>query len=1062
MLSATGLALSYWYVEPDHILEVNGATQDLRKARVVLELVDTDERYAVERLGPAVRMKDLPSNSQIARAVGDIAIGSFAHPPRDDRVSGAIIDIVGDGIVAIAPEKKMPGIRDVIRRGPVVPAEAAAQLPVRTRTEPLPVPVSTEASSLPVASESKAVETKVAPPAGAKEATAKEPADQLSTKGTDVSPPQPVSVTAETVRIVHRPKAASAADSSTGPATTGSSTARKAAVLPNGEDQIELTLPEKMDLIQLLDLAGQYLGLDYVYDPEKVRSQPVTLKMHGKLQGKMRVRDLYALLETVLKFKGLGMTRQEGNLVRVVPLAEALEADPSLVEPGAASLESGDIVVTRIFELQHVDVASVSKLLETMKLSIAVSSIPETQTLLVTCYADRMARIERLLDLLDRPGKLRDLRLRPLKYTMAGTMAPKLTTLAAQLKDIVVVGATESQSVPKGKPDDRPASGRATIYLDTDERTNRIIMIGLPEELDLVEDLINALDVAQQELRVLRPYVAHYVQASEVMVCLEKLGIISRSSPARDRSFRAGPPGSSPQITTVQSALTEEPQVVLLESSNCLLINATQEQHRQIQSILGLMDVARQDRRDFEVYPIQHVDAKEVVKKLDELHLTGSGAQGARQVTKATEGTSAALSGTEDLLIDEPQVVVLEVSNTLLVRATGEQHRRIQALLRHIDMEPPQKLIPYEIYFLENQTPAHLAEVLTKIIQETVLNKEGKVEKVIPRSEDQIVIVPDEATFSLIVNANKKDQEWIGTLVKRLDRRRPQVLIDVTLVEIRKTDEFNYDLSLLTRSDANMPGFSGMRTGHLLQSVSGSFTGFYGDQHINALLTTMQSKNYGRVLAKPKVLVNDNEKGSIKTTQSTYVAKKSSIPVTSGSAGQQNTLIETAVDYQVYEAGVTLEITPHIGEGNLLRLDITTNRSDFGTVSGDKPPDKTSNDLKTVVTVPDRSTIILGGMLKLNQSKGGTKVPILGDLPLIGMAFRSVSNTDIQSKLYIFVRAEVIRPADAETAAMKDLLKVSDQNREAFEGSEAEFQQHQDIPALRPKPTDPAKVLESQ
>ena len=161
------------------------------------------------------------------------------------------------------------------------------------------------------------------------------------------------------------------------------------------------------------------------------------------------------------------------------------------------------------------------------------------------------------------------------------------------------------------------------------------------------------------------------------------------------------------------------------------------------------------------------------------------------------------------------------------------------------------------------------------------------------------------------------------------------------------------------------------------------------------------------------MLVNDNEKGNIKTADTTYVVTKSSVPVTSGNAGQQNQLIETAVGYEPYEAGITLEITPHISDGDLLRLEVNLTRSDFTSVSDEKPPNQTSSNVGTVVTVPDGSTIILGGMLKLNQNKGGSKVPILGDLPLVGGLFRSVDTNDIQSMLYIFVRAEVIRPAEA-------------------------------------------------
>ena len=304
----------------------------------------------------------------------------------------------------------------------------------------------------------------------------------------------------------------------------------------------------------------------------------------------------------------------------------------------------------------------------------------------------------------------------------------------------------------------------------------------------------------------------------------------------------------------------------------------------------------------------------------------------------------------------------------------------------------------------------------------------------------------------------------------------------MTLVEISKTDEFNYDLNLI----GSIPDLieTGGQTGSFLvggqsvvdkllepgmrsrfidfQSNSGLGTGFYADTHVNALLTAMHTKNYGRVLAKPKILVNDNEAGTIRTTNTTYVTKKSSIPIVSGAGGQQSTLVETAIDYEGYDAGITLEITPHTSEGPLLRLDISLTRSDFGNITGVGPPDISSSDLTTIVTVPDGSTIILGGMLRLNQSKGGKKVPILGDLPLVGGLFRGFSNKDIQNKLYIFVRAEIVRPEDTLAAIQDNLKRISDRNREAFERHEKEFQDYQSWPGVAPKPTTPEKVLDTQ
>jgi general secretion pathway protein D len=99
-------------------------------------------------------------------------------------------------------------------------------------------------------------------------------------------------------------------------------------------------------------------------------------------------------------------------------------------------------------------------------------------------------------------------------------------------------------------------------------------------------------------------------------------------------------------------------------------------------------------------------------------------------------------------------------------------------------------------------------------------------------------------------------------------------------------------------------------------------------------------------------------------------------------------------------------------------------------------------------------------LLKLNQNKSGSKVPILGDIPIAGLLFRSAGHSDIQTKLYVFVRAEIIRPAEALASAHNDMKRISEQNRATFEKHEEEFQNYQYVPRSKPKPMDPTKVLE--
>ena len=436
---------------------------------------------------------------------------------------------------------------------------------------------------------------------------------------------------------------------------------------------------------------------------------------------------------------------------------------------------------------------------------------------------------------------------------------------------------------------------------------------------------------------------------------------------------------------------------------------------------------------------------------------------------------------TEIIAEEEPQVVIVESTNSLLVNATPEQHARIAEVLAYVDSETIEQAIPYVIYGLENQAPEDLAEVLQKLIQETVKDKEGKIQQTIKRIEDDIIIVPDESTFSIIVYASKKNQEWIGNLIRQLDRRRPQVLIDVTLVAIDEADAFDYDLDLVSKLPSMSPGHVMQKlTPALLQSfptttvkeaksVLGDASpaqGFYADSHIQALLSIMQKKGYGRVLAKPKILVNDNEKGHIDTTNTIYVSRSSSTAYTTAVGETGTAPISTSYTFDQFPSGIQLDITPHISEGDLLRLEIKMQRSsqpapEGGVGANQAPPDKSENNIETIVTVPDDSTIILGGIITLEQSKDNWKIPILGDIPIAGGLFRKIDNSSRQTKLYIFVKANILRPSET-IAGLPDLERISDRNRGAFEDSERRFQQYRDWPGVDPEPMDPLRVLDTE
>jgi len=1079
-------------------VSVSGSPEQLRKVAVVLELVDAKENFVIESLGPASMVRALPSNSRIATALGGITIGTFANPPASNEQARGIIDIQGDSVLAILPARHWEQFLGLLARSVT---ETAAVPPPRGSQESTGQPHAMDASQTAIHTTSVQAETgtstqEIVPPEAdtakmpdkARQHKEPEPGgldrersgppvlDQevlsADTKARDrtapaLSPaPDDSSVSMpKTVKLVLGPPKSTTEDAA---AIAASSSVQ----FENGDDVLELALPEALTVSQLLDLAGKHLHLDYVYAPQTVGNQSVALKLHGGLQGEMRVKDLYTLLETVLKFNGLAMIRREQKLVTIVPAAEVLDADPQLIDAGGKMIQAGDTVVTRVFELRYVDGASVTNLLQNMKLGMAVSTAPEAHILFVTCYAHRMGRIEELVNMLDRPGRPKECRFRRLEYTAAPAVTEKVRTLAQQLQGIPVAAASTA-----GKPAGGSGAAGGPVYLDTDERTNRIVMIGYEEQLTFLEDLVNVLDVTQEDLRTPKTYTIKHMTAQEALGKLQESEALGPSSAGRPRMGASGTPSSA----TAGRALTEEPAVVVLEATNQLLVTATRQQHARIEEFLGYVDVLPEDLRTLQVYEIQHIEAQQVKTKLEELEMTGAGTAGSRKITAAPRpaappaASPPAISevGTGGAVVQEPQIIVNESTNSLLVNATAEQHARIATIIGYVDRKTPEEEISYKIYPLENSSPAHVAGLLERLIHETAKDKkEGKVEEAVKavKKEEQITIVPDPNTFSLIVYATEKNQRWIGDLAKSLDKRRPQVLIDVTLVEITRTDTFEYDLNLVASAEEAVIGNIGIEPIHRTDSktrLEGSFnlldqegnpTGqakaFYSDEKVQALLTAIQRKNYGRVLAKPKILVDDGQKGDISTTdETTYVKESIQIP-------NQGAPITTR-DFEPIEAKIQLQITPHISEGDLLRLDVHLARGDFGTRPAEgAPPDKVTSEVTTTVFVPDNHTVILGGLVKLNQSKGGSKVPLLGDIPLVGALFRSVDNSDVEKKLYVFLKANMVRPY--EEARLEDLQKMSEEHKKAFEESEAEFQKHEDIPGIKPQPMRPQRVLEEK
>lgn len=1043
------------------MISITGQRTELIQASGIIKLVDADDKFIIKTISIATKSGNLPSNEKIAAQIGDIIIGSFSEPPTGTGPK-AIINLQDEKLLVIAPIDKFNQIEKII-------AEALPK-PKKTQTEPNALPNSNEPSKIAaktLADTNDLVKPDTNDLEKVTDINTIEIIDANSLAASDVNVTnldnvfnmlvtslEKPAVTKPRIAVEKVTKAAIPVEANEPnippvekkkeeiekpqkkqePAQIRS---YKPELIVDGNELLTVEFPEKLKIVDLLGLAGEYLHLNYMYDPAQVQGE-VTLKLLGKSTGPLKVKDLYPILESVLKFNGLAMTRTENNLVIIAPKDQAKDIDPAFIDAKKGKVRIGDVLVTSFFELKHIDAESAKNLLASMNLGVDINtSASQADVILVTGYAHRMPRIEQLLNLVDIPGEEKEFRFRQLKYTMATNLKDKIKTLAEQLGTVSITVAATAAALPTTSPR-RPGESEAayrariareartrrptptptpspttkpTVHLDVDDRTNRILMIGMKDQLDIVENLIDTLDVEQQDMRSLKVYEIQNVDAGEVTGKLQELGIISTTpSTGRTRTTR------TTQRTPVSTRTTP-------------------------------------------------------------------GAPPGSRITTQVAGVAE-----QEPLVEEPQVVIIESTNSLLVNATAEQHAQIAMIIGFVDAEPEEASINYVVYPLENQDPGELADILNQLIQETVEQRDpsGKVVRTetTKKTEEDITIIADKNTFSLIVYASKKNQQWINSLIKQLDKRRPQVLIDVTLVEVTKNDEFNYDLNLISSfpdllTKTSLTGvISGEGEGAItsstimdqlnnahrkrfidVQSDSGVGTGFYGDKHINLLIRALQKKGYGRVLARPKLLVNDNQTGIIEATEVTYVTREK---VTYRKGVNEEDIPITEKTFEPYDAGITLNIEPHISEGELLQLKITMIRKDFrfaGETGGEKPPDTVTSNVETTVTLPNGATIILGGLEKIAQSKGGTKVPLLGDIPFIGGLFRSISNKNTQSRLYVFIKAHIVRPTE-QMVGTSDIEIVSRKNRAKFESYEKEMQEYKDWPGIKPKPMDPIKILE--
>lgn len=380
-------------------------------------------------------------------------------------------------------------------------------------------------------------------------------------------------------------------------------------------------------------------------------------------------------------------------------------------------------------------------------------------------------------------------------------------------------------------------------------------------------------------------------------------------------------------------------------------------------------------------------------------------------------------------------------SSYLVVSATPSIHERVQDIHQQLDQPLTDAASPVRFYKLQN---ADAAEVLATIraiegeaglasidIPAGITPTESRLPTPpaapIPPAPGQnkpplplvslfdtiegreATVTADENLNSIIVVADPAVQRVYAALIEQLDQRRPQVMVEATIVALDTSDGFALGVEISggdTVGDFQAFSFSSFG----LSTVNDEFgldiipgLGFNGavlqadiaDIVIQALKTDGRTK----VISAPKILVNDNATGTISSV--------SEAPVSSINQGQNS---DTVTFNGFVEAGTTISVTPQIAQGDHLRLEFEIALESFaGEGSDTLPPPRSSNTVTSEITIPDGATIVVGGINRKDLSESVSRIPLLGELPILEYLFSSRTQTESESTLFVFIRPVILR-----------------------------------------------------
>lgn len=488
-------------------------------------------------------------------------------------------------------------------------------------------------------------------------------------------------------------------------------------------------------------------------------------------------------------------------------------------------------------------------------------------------------------------------------------------------------------------------------------------------------------------------------------------------------------------------------QYTAFTTTNSLILTDTGNRIRRILEVIKLLD-NKTNQAQVSIVPINYMNAKDASSKVSDIFSSKNGPSLTLQKVLVDERTNSLIlvgpsRGLDDVVrfiqrIDKPtytqssmiRVRPLDYADAEKIAQTLQSLTQANSSNRNASspFQPPP--------FVPQQPGIPGAPSAAAAPQAAVADLSGTK------------ITADKATNSLIIQGNKAAYEEIDDIISQLDKRRAQVYVEADIVDLGINNGLNWTPSSLGGATLNngytMPfGFNAGQAVPFTVSTTNTSTdpssllggaasnailGILSNQTINiggfslrpgAILFALKNDSNANVLQTPSMIVSDNETASFESNQQFSTNVQIANPNGTGIVTQP----------QKYDVTTSLKVTPQVSQADFVNLKINLQLDDAGALNKDGYPNPIAKrKAESVLTVQNEQTAVLGGITQDSTKVSESKVPLLGDIPVIGWLFKSVINQKSKTSLTLFVTPHIVRNSEDLAKIYKRKLE----DRDAF------------------------------